>query len=143
MYDDILYPTDETEPSDRTLEYARDIATERDATVHVLYVIDDRAFLTLKEAMQDDVLAELRAEGQAVTDSVATAFEDAGVDVTTALARGDPATEILEYARHAGVDLVTMGTRGDSYSENMLGSTAQSVVARSPVPVLTVRITAD
>ena len=143
MYDDILFPTDDSVSTEATTEHAREIAGERDATVHVLYVIDDRSFLTLDDEMQSEVLDELRADGEAATDSVATELEADGIDVTTALARGDPAEEILAYATNAEVDLVTMGTRGDDYTENMLGSTAQTVVSESTVPVLTVPLTGE
>jgi len=143
MYDDILFPTDDSVSTEATTEHAREIAGERDATVHVLYVIDDRSFLTLDDEMQSEVLDELRADGEAATDAVATELEADGIDVTTALARGDPAEEILAYAANAEVDLVTMGTRGDDYTENMLGSTAQTVVSESSVPVLTVPLTGE
>jgi nucleotide-binding universal stress UspA family protein len=36
------------------------------------------------------------------------------------------------YADDAGVDLVVMGTRGEEFTENMLSSTAQTVVVRCP-----------
>lgn len=138
MYEEILFPTDDSISTEATTEHAREVAAERDATVHVLYVIDDRSFLTLDEGTRSEVLDELRADGEAATDAVAAELVDAGVDVTTALARGDPADEILAYAENVGVDLITMGTRGEDYTENMLGSTAQTVVSRSSVPVLTV-----
>jgi len=138
MYEDILFPTDDSVSTEATTEHAREIARGREATVHVLYVIDDRSFLTLDEEMQSDVLDELRADGQAATDAVASELLEDGIEVTTALARGDPAEEILAYAETADVDLVTMGTCGEDYTENMLGSTAQTVVSGSSVPVLTV-----
>ncbi|MEF8852707.1 MAG: universal stress protein [Haloarculaceae archaeon] len=138
MYDDILFPTDDSVSTEATTEHAREIASGRDATVHILYVIDDRSFLTLDEEMQAEVLDELRADGRAATDAVAAELAGEGIEVTTALARGDPADEILAYADEAGIDLITMGTRGGDYSENMLGSTAQAVVSGASVPVLTV-----
>jgi nucleotide-binding universal stress UspA family protein len=138
MYEDILFPTDDSVSTEATTEHAREVASGRDATIHVLYVIDDRSFLTLDEEMQSEVLEELRADGQAATDAVASELAADGIEVTTALARGDPADEILAYAENADIDLVTMGTRGDDYAENMVGSTAQTVVSQSSVPVLTV-----
>lgn len=143
MYEDILFPTDDSVSTEATTEHAREIAAGRDATVHILYVIDDRSFLTLDEEMQEEVLAELRADGQAATDAVAAELAEAGIEVTTALARGDPADEILAYAEEADVDLITMGTRGEDYTENMVGSTAQAVVAGASVPVLTVPLTGE
>lgn len=143
MYDDILFPIDGSESAAETLDHVRQLASERDATVHVLYVVDDRSFLTLDDEMVDEALEELRAAGETATDAVASELEDAGLEVTTALARGDPADEILAYARERDLDLIAMGTRGDDYTENMLGSTAQTVVARAPIPVCTVRISGD
>ncbi len=138
MYEDILFPTDDSVSTEVTTQHAREIASGRDATVHVLYVVDDRSFLTLDEETQAEVLDELRTDGRVATDAVSAELADEGVEVTTALARGDPADEILAYADETGIDLITMGTRGDDYAENMLGSTAQAVVAGSSVPVLTV-----
>lgn len=140
MYDDILLPIDDADSADEAVAHVREIATTRDARVHVLSVVDDRSFLTLDDAMQTDVLGELRADAEVAVDAVATDLADAGVDVTTAVRRGDPAEAILAYADEATVDLVAMGTRGADYTENMLGSTAQTVVSRADRPVLTVAI---
>jgi nucleotide-binding universal stress UspA family protein len=140
MYQDVLVPTDGSESMDAVVEHVADIATRRDATVHVLYVIDDRSFLTLQDGMKADVLAELRAEGEVATTSVADRLERDGVAVRTAIRKGDPADEVLAYTDEPGVDLVAMGTHGADYERNMLGSVSQKVVTMSDVPVLTVNI---
>jgi nucleotide-binding universal stress UspA family protein len=140
MYDDILVPTDGSDAVDTVLEHTVDIATRRDATVHVLYVIDDQAFLTLDDEMKDEVLAEMNAEGERALDAVASETESEGLETVTSIRRGRPAEEIVDYAVEAGVDVITMGTQGDDYTENILGSTSQKVVTRSPVPVLTVNV---
>ncbi|MFB6101921.1 MAG: universal stress protein [Haloplanus sp.] len=140
MYEDILLPTDGGESMDAVVEHAVDIAARRDATVHVLYVIDDRSFLTIQDGMKADVLDELRAEGEAATTTVASRLEREGVTVRTTIRKGNPADEILEYAEESGIDLVVMGTHGADYQQNMLGSVSQKVVTMSDVPVLTVNI---
>ena len=139
MYDRILVPTD-GESMAAVYDHALDIASQRGATVHLLYVVDDRAFLTLDERMRDDVLAELETEGEESTASAAERFEDAGVETVTATTRGDPADEILDYATANDVDLVVMGTRRQNYRESMVGSVSQKVIARSEAPVLTVSV---
>ncbi len=141
MYEDILLPTDGSASMDVVIEQAADIATRRDATVHALYVVDDRAFLTLDDSLTEDVLTELETDGQAATEAVADELSDEGLQVRTVLRRGDPADEILAYADEASVDLVTMGTHGAEFNQNLLGSVSQKVVAMSEVPVLTVRVT--
>jgi nucleotide-binding universal stress UspA family protein len=55
------------------------------------------------------------------------------------LEAGVPATEIVRLARD-GFDLVVLGTHGRTgFQHALLGSVAERVVRRSPVPVLTVR----
>jgi nucleotide-binding universal stress UspA family protein len=140
MYEDILLPTDGSESMDAVVEHAADIASRRDATVHVLYVIDDRSFLTLQEGMKTDVVEELRVEGETATTDVAGALEAAGVTVRTDIRKGNPADEILASLEECGVDLVVMGTHGADYQRNMLGSVSQKVVTMADVPVLTVKV---
>jgi len=140
MFERILLPTDGADSMDAVVRTAADIADRRGAEVHVLYVIDDRAFLTLEEEMQDQVVAELTGEGEAATDRAAARLREAGIDVTTEIRQGDPADEILSCATAADADLVAMGTRRGDYSSSMMGSVSQNVVARSPVPVLTVNL---
>ncbi|WP_338739321.1 universal stress protein [Haloplanus salilacus] len=140
MYEEILLPTDGSESMDTVVDHAADVAGRRDATVHVLYVVDDRSFLTLQDGMQTDVEDELRAEGESATASVADRLDDAGVTVRTAIRKGDPGDEILAYAEASGIDLVVMGTHGDDYQQTMLGSVSQKVVTMADVPVLTVGI---
>ncbi|GHF95502.1 universal stress protein [Deinococcus piscis] len=53
---------------------------------------------------------------------------------------GDPVTSLLDAAQAWGADLLIVGTHARGPLEHLfLGSTAEKLVARSPVPVLTVR----
>ncbi|WP_134668930.1 universal stress protein [Halorussus marinus] len=140
MYDTVLLPTDGSEATENVVEHASDIAARRDARVHVLYVVDDRAFLTLSEDRVPEVSEELRNEGERATGEAAAALEADGVDVTTAVREGNPADEILAAADDNDADLVVMGTHGADPTRDMLGSVSQKVVTLSSVPVLTVNI---
>ncbi|AAV44798.1 nucleotide-binding universal stress UspA family protein [Haloarcula quadrata] len=140
MYSDILVPTDGSASMEQVLEHTIDIADGRDVTVHALYVIDDRAFLSMDDEMQDEVLENLRAEGEEATSAVRDTLEQDGIEVSTATQRGKPADNIVSYVEDADIDLITMGTQADKYEQNMLGSTAQKVVTKSSVPVLTVGV---
>ena len=140
MYSDILVPTDGSASMKQVLEHTIDIADGRDVTVHALYVIDDRAFLSMDDEMQDEVLENLRAEGEEATSVVRDTLKQEGIEVSTAIQRGKPADRIVSYVADTDVDLVTMGTQADKYEKNMLGSTAQKVVTKSSVPVLTVDV---
>ena len=143
MYDDILLPTDGTESMDDVYAHTLDLARRHDATVHVLYVIDDRAFLTLAPDLVDDVVGELEGEGDEATAAALDRLAAGGVETTAVLRRGNPAEEIIAYVEEAGIDIVTMGTHGSNYRQNMVGSVSARVVADASVPVLTVNVNGD
>ena len=90
--------------------------------------------------MKAEVLEDLQSEGERALSEVADSLDDAGYRVETAIRRGSPAETIVSYVDDADIDLVTMGTQADEFTENMLGSTSQKVVTKSPAPVLTVNV---
>ncbi|MPY67249.1 universal stress protein [Deinococcus sp. SDU3-2] len=57
---------------------------------------------------------------------------------------GDPVTGILDAAEHWGADLIVVGTHSRGALEHFfLGSSAEKLISRSLVPVLTVRLPGD
>lgn len=57
------------------------------------------------------------------------------------LLEGDPATEIVKYARDAGIDLIVMGTHGRTGVERQLmGSVAEKVLGEAACSVLVVKL---
>jgi nucleotide-binding universal stress UspA family protein len=144
MYDDILVPTDGGEQMDAVIEAAVDLATERDATLHALSVIDRGVFLTLDEGLTDAVDDELTANAERAVDHVAEAARAAGIDVETAISRGRPGDEINAHADEIDADLVVMGTRGvDGHERRMLGSVSQDVVGDSTRQTLVIPLGSD
>ncbi|RKD93414.1 universal stress protein [Halopiger aswanensis] len=138
MYETILFPTDGSDRAETVAAHAIDIATTRDAAVHVLSVVDDRAFLVLDDDRVADVRSDLEASAREATDAAATRAAEHDLDVETAVETGNPAECIVEYADEHGIDLIVMGTSGDDYENNVVGSVSQRVVRTAPVPVLTV-----
>ncbi|MFB6082554.1 MAG: universal stress protein [Halanaeroarchaeum sp.] len=138
MYEDILVPTDGGANVDRVVDHALDIA-EEGTTVHALYVVDTRSFLTLADDTVEEVVAELTEEGERATGAVADRATEAGFETETEVRRGDPAEVIHDYCFETDVDLVTMGHHAED-QRAMLGSVAQQVVSKATVPVLTVHV---
>jgi len=63
-----------------------------------------------------------------------------GADIETDLMRGNPHRAIVKRAEDGDYDMVVMGNHGrDGVARVLLGSVAEKVVRRSPVPVLVVR----
>ena len=139
MYEESLVPTDGSDAASRALDHALDLASQYDARIHALYVIDSSAYATL-EAGTDVVVSALEEEGQATIETVVDRTEEKGVEATTEVITGTVHKTIIEYAEGYDVDLIVMGTHGrrglDRY---LLGSVTEKVVRASTVPVLTIQ----
>jgi nucleotide-binding universal stress UspA family protein len=63
-----------------------------------------------------------------------------GIDVSSDIEVGKPVAVIVEHAENEDIDQIVMGSHGRSgVSRVLLGSVAETVVRRSPVPVTVVR----
>lgn len=141
MYDDILVPTDGSDTVSETLAHALPIATDNDATVHGLYVVDTRITTAATDDTRTDLEESLESDGTAAIEAIERAADEREIDVTTALERGIPSKTILEYADERDIDLIVIGTHGKSPREKIvsLGSVSERVVDNASIPVLVVR----
>lgn len=129
----------------RALHVAFDFADALGAgtDVHVVSVVDYVSLpggLTKAPAGAPDILASDAETELRVADEIATA---AGRRITTRVLRGPVVSEILKYAQEIGATLILVGTHGrKGVARAVLGSTCESLVRQSEIPVLTVRAAA-
>ncbi|WP_416841222.1 universal stress protein [Haloferax sp. DFSO52] len=142
MYDTILVPIDGSDSMTPIVNDAAAFAADREASVYLLYVVDNRAFLTLASERQDEVSEELEAKGADALEAARETMESHGVDAVVTIRHGDPADQILDYAHEIGADLIAMGTHA-RFEDNILGSVSRSVVIESDIPVLATPIKSD
>ncbi|MFC4439511.1 MULTISPECIES: universal stress protein [Natrialbaceae] len=137
MFDTVVVATDGSDSVNRAVDVALDLADRFDADVHALSVIDASEVDASPEQLREELRTALETTADA---AIATVASRTNAEVTTAVREGRPAAEICEYAREVDADVLATGTRG-RHGENrlLLGSVAERVVRRSPVPVLTVR----
>ncbi|SFS88799.1 universal stress protein [Halostagnicola kamekurae] len=142
MYDHILVPVDESDPSSVALDHALEIAADRNATVSLLYVADtNEPSQTRLGTEVVDVLEETGEEVLADARDRADAYD---VTVRSKLVQGNPRDVIVRYGSSIGADLVVMGTHGRGGLERyVLGSVAAHVANTAPMPVLTICGTDD
>ena len=138
----VLVPTDGSPQSRSALDYA--LREFPEAEVIVLTVINpvdagfSRQAATLGDA--EGWYEGVRADAEELLAEVESVADDAGVAVDTAIEMGRPARTIVEYADAEDVDQIVIGSHGRSgVARILLGSVAESVVRRSPVPVTIVR----
>ncbi len=138
----ILVPTDLSEGAEAALDYACELATKLEATVHLVHVIGvpSLGIPELGVAVTSTVIDQLIAEGQTALDALADARRDR-IKIEVMLRTGDARDVIDQTATELGIDLIVMGTHGRrGLSRALLGSVAETVVRSAPCPVLTVRV---
>ncbi|WP_137284305.1 universal stress protein [Halorussus salinisoli] len=141
MYDRILIPTDGSEQP-AVVSNALNVAELCDATVHALYVVDEKALdYQPSESGREETREARENEGGEAVATIAEAAEDRGLEVVTAIEEGTPAETIVEYAAAEDAEMIVMGTHGRSGVDRyVLGSVTEQVVRTSEVPVLTVNL---
>jgi len=142
LFNNILFATDFSDASGPAADHAITLAKLTGAHLHVLHVINEldehQRVMIPKEAF---LVLERELEVQAVRQLDRFCKERASDLEKTAHAEvGSAFLKILETAEQVKADLIVMGTHGRTGMEQVIvGSTAERVVRRSKIPVLTVR----
>jgi nucleotide-binding universal stress UspA family protein len=142
MANRLLVPVDGSDPADAALEFA--LEEYPDADITVLSVTDptDVGYGSIEAAPSTFEHLQESAEErtQQVLDEATARAAEHGVDVTTETVVGMPSRAIVEWAENNDVDGIVIGSHGRrGVTRVLLGSVAESVVRRSPVPVTVVR----
>lgn len=142
MYDNILLPTDGISGTVDALDHAITVASDQDARIHVIYVLDKRLYTAASEDSKDEIRQSLEEEAEVALDDARVRIEDEGIECVTASEDGIPYTTITDYADSEDIDLVVMGSRGQTGPDRRvnLGSTTERVLKNASVPVLVVDI---
>jgi len=117
LFGRILVAYDFSEWSERALEYAKFVAKRYGGELHILHVSEPESRSADLRVLEEIVRAE-------------------GINVSAHLAAGTPHKVILSFIEKINATTVFMGSRGlGGVKSLILGSTSESVVRRSPVPV--------
>jgi nucleotide-binding universal stress UspA family protein len=144
----ILAATDFSEDSELALSYAEDFARKLGAEIILLHVDQPLAPVMvspdLGPAMDVGAMSRIAEEqrllAQRELDKIVQRLRDSGLKARSLLKVGSPFLEILHATQGEGVDLVVLGTHGRTgLAHVLMGSVAERVVQKSPVPVLTIR----
>lgn len=140
----ILFATDFSQGAISAFDHAFSLTRELGARLVVLHVISEpvdlRGFYVPHISFE-----KLEQEIAESAERMMTAFVKEhleGVEACeTLVVPGLPHDEIIKVAQEKGADLIVLGTHGRTGLDHVLfGSTAEKVVRKSPIPVMTVRI---
>jgi nucleotide-binding universal stress UspA family protein len=126
MFDRTLVPLDGSPQSTAALPLARKLAQASHSQITLIRVVTSAA---------------ARDEAASYLSRIASEFQTSDVAVATEVCSGiDVASQILWAARDRHADLIVMATHGRSGLQRaVMGSVAESIVAKSTIPLLLVR----
>jgi len=142
MYKRTLVPLDGSKLAEVVLPYAKELAGRLDLDVILLHVCgsEESGLATMSQAYVEHAAEIIRRESAEVQRRTGAPAGCKPVEAKGALAVGDPAEEILNYAEKNDIDLIIMATHGRSGVRRwIIGSVADKVLRASKVPVWLVR----
>ena len=145
MYKRILVPIDGSNTATGGLKEAIRLATDQRGQILLIHVVDEIPLLTpeLYGTLLESALNQMRAAGAAIVSKAREMVEHAGLAVDTRFveAMGARAGEIIvQTAKDWAADIIVCGTHGRrGLRRIVMGSDAEFIVRRSPVPILLIR----
>jgi len=143
MFKTILFATDFSASSEYAFKYALSLARKFESRLGIIHVINEPVDLRgfyVPHISFDQLEAEIEAGARKMMESFCQAHAADYPGVETFVVPGIPYDEIIKKAAELSADLVVVGTHGRTGLDHVLfGSTAEKVVRKSPVPVMTIR----
>ena len=140
-YNRILIPIDFSDMSMKALEYGVRFANFLQADIHLVHVVDVPAIGDLSNLypLPESVVSNAADWNVDLTLSKAIEGKYVVGKLNVATLCGDPADEVLKYAKDKNCGFIVMGTHGrKGFERVLLGSVTSSVASKSEIPVITV-----
>ncbi len=140
MLKKILVPTDGSNHAKKAIEFASDIALKYESTVYLIHVVFP--LTSIAEGYVDQQIEDHQQKiAKEFIEGAEKEIKAKGVEsYQSTILKGNPAREIIEFARENNVDMIIMGSRGAGEIEMlMLGSVSQRVCHLADCTCVTVK----
>ena len=138
----ILFATDFSECSDYAFQYAQMLAKKCDAKLLLVHIINEPVDLRgfyVPHISFDKLEEEIEEGAKKMMEKFCRANLGSDIRYETYIVPGVPYDEIIKKGLEQSADLIILGTHGRTGLDHVLfGSTAEKVVRKSPIPVMTV-----
>jgi nucleotide-binding universal stress UspA family protein len=139
MYKTILIPVENRETDETILRHIRPLAKLTNAKLMLVHVADGWAARNFEQLKLQE--SEEMKQDREYLAGLEQKLREEGFEVSSVLAMGEPATEIIKLARAEPVELIAMSTHGHRFISDLLyGSTADRVRHEVDVPVLLLKV---
>jgi nucleotide-binding universal stress UspA family protein len=144
MFNTILFATDFSESSEHAFRYALSLARKFESRLGIIHVINEPVDLRgfyVPHISFDKLEEEIEQGAQKMMEKFCRIHGHDYQKIETYVVTGIPYDEIIKKGEEISADLIVVGTHGRTGLDHVLfGSTAEKVVRKSPVPVMTIRI---
>ena len=139
MLKKILLATDGSDHARKAIEYASDIAAKYKATVYLIHVVPP--LHSVAEVDVKKIQDNQQKFANQIIEEAEREVKKKGVEgYQSTILQGEPAREIIEFARKNSVDMIVMGSHGAGKVETlMLGSVSNKVCHLTNCTCLTVK----
>jgi nucleotide-binding universal stress UspA family protein len=143
----ILFATDFSESSDHAFRYALSMAKRFNARLVIIHVINEPVDLRgfyVPHISFDKLEEEIEEGAQKMMEKFCRTYIRDYDNYESFIVPGIPYEEVIKKGLESHADLIVMATHGRTGLDHVLfGSTAEKVVRKSPIPVMTIRKTED
>jgi nucleotide-binding universal stress UspA family protein len=141
MFSKILVPVDGSDHSLRALEHALFLAKSAGSRVTAIHVIEKPPTVYVEsQKLLNDIMTKYRNESTKVLDRCKELAAGKGIKIETAIAEGDAASNIADYAKKQDFDIIVIGSRGlGRFKEMVVGSVSNKVLHQAKCSVLIVK----
>lgn len=143
----ILVAVDFSESSNNAFKLALNMANKYSAKLILLHVINEPVDLRgfyVPHISFEKLEEEIEQGAKKLMESFCRQHLGNYENYETVIVPGLPYEKIIQQAQELTADLIILGTHGRTGLDHVLfGSTAEKVVRKSPLPVLTVRLQND
>ncbi len=145
MFDikNIIVPTDFSNLSYSAFDYARNLAEQINAKIHLIYVLEKTPpFLALRsvDVSEEKIMKEMEEEARKQLSEAANKLRyDSNVEIVEVCRKGIDYEEIVKYSKEVEKALIVIATHGRTgILHTLLGSVAEKVIRYAKCPVLVI-----
>lgn len=136
----ILIPYDGSKPAQTAVDHAIDHWGDHELVFLRVIEVATGSLEAGVDLLKEKIRQQRDETAAELSDELTAKLRDANVDYEVETAVGNPAKEIVNFADDNEITHIVIGSHGRTgASRVLLGSVAQTVVRRAPVPVTVVR----
>lgn len=139
----IIVPTDFSKLSYSAFDYARDLAEQFGAKVHLVYVLEKTPpFLAMRslDVSEEEIMKTMEEEAKKQLNNAASKLRDeSNIEIIQVCRKGIDYEEIVKYSKEIENALIIIATHGRTgILHTLLGSVAEKVIRYAKCPILVI-----